>query len=192
MSLTVSDLLTLNRIPTHEELSLKTIAEFYEQHLMNRQFRFHIAHKEEEIRVRFEPWALCHLIAIHHFVPGQAGKSKQGHSSLKDETITFEKLKSMNDGQFEKDKLRMLCFPFIYQIIKNPRLQEADQHDEVRAQWILYDNSVVKHIQLKLRRREPKSKFYVPVTLLVHSKLPNKKQIRVKNIEELALDDGLK
>lgn len=104
MSLSVSDLLTLDRIPTPDELSLKTIAEFYEQHLMNRQFRY----REQEIRVRFELWALSHLLAIHHFVPGQAGKSKQGHYGLKNETITFEKLMIMNQGQFEKDKLRML------------------------------------------------------------------------------------
>jgi hypothetical protein len=192
VSLSVSDLLTIDRIPTIQELSLRTIAEFYEQHLMNRQFRYQIAHREEEIRVRFEPWALSHLLAIHHFVPGLAGKSRQGHYSLMDETITFEKLMSMNQGQFETDKLRMLCFPFVHQIIQNPKLQEADQNDEVRAQWILYDNSVVKYVQLKLRRREPKSKFYVPVTLLVHSKLPPKKQIRVKSMEELDLDQGLK
>ncbi|MFD0717207.1 PBECR4 domain-containing protein [Paenibacillus sp. GCM10027626] len=192
LSLSITDLLTINYIPSPEEVSLQTIAFFYEEHLMNHQFRFLIKHKAQEIRVRFEDGALCHLLGIHHFVSGQAGKSHQGHISLIDGTITFESLKKMNSGQFEKDKQRLLAFPLVYQIVKKPLFLELDPRiDEVRANWQVYNRFEKVFVQLKLRRQDPKRpKFYVPVSLLVREHLPAKKRIDVKEVEVLSLNEG--
>ncbi|MDT3427624.1 hypothetical protein J2Z22_003187 [Paenibacillus forsythiae] len=190
MSLTVADLLTINYIPSPEELSLQTIAAFYEQYLMNRQFRFHIKHRTQEIRVRFEDGALCHLLGIHHFIPGQAGKSIQGHHSLKNGTITFESLKKISSGQFEKDKQRLLAFPLIYQIVKAPTFLELDpRYDEIRANWEVYNRFGKVFVQLKLRQTK-NTIFYAPISVLIRNQLPARKRIGVKMVEELPLNEG--
>ena len=192
--LTVEDLLTLNRIPEIEELSLQVIALFFEQYLMNRQFYFSVKHKMDEVRIRFESGSLCHLLGIHHFVGGRTGRGDLGHRKILQEEITFASLQKINLGQFNKDRMRMLAFPLIYQVLTNENsfFQEIDSRfDTVRCHLMIHDQYGINYVELKLRRFDSDfPTFYAPVTVHVERMLPAKKKIAIKTIQQLPLDEG--
>jgi hypothetical protein len=195
VSLTVSDLLSINYIPEPEDVTLQTIAYFYEQYLMNRQFRFMVKHRAGEIRVRFEEGTLPHLMAIHKFIPGQAGRSKIAHKGMINGTITLESLEKANSGLYEKFKYRILSAPLIHQIVNQPKFIELDPRtDEAQAHWMVYNKQYsAVFVQLKLRPVDPKlPNFYAPVTISLQGKLPAKKRIDVKEVQELPFEDGWK
>lgn len=188
--LTVQDLATLSSIPTMPEISLQTIAQFYDQYLANKQFCYEVADKKKIIRIQFESGALCHLLGIHHIVRGQEGKGWSGHMNILEKRITFDSLKAANKGSFNEDILRMICFPYVYQMLHNPRFIRADANDIVKAEFILHDQYGKKYLQLKLRKQFPEhDHFYVPITFKVLSKEVPKKNIQIKNFRQISLNE---
>ncbi|SEL93393.1 PBECR4 domain-containing protein [Paenibacillus sp. OK003] len=197
MSLSVSDLLTIDYIPEPEDLSLQTIALFYEEHLMNKQFLFRVKHKVGEIRIRFEEGTLPHLMAIHKFINGQAGKSLIAHRGMINGQITLESLKQMNVGSYEKFKYRMTSLPLIHQIVNcdiaKPTFIELDpRENEARANWQVSNKQYGKmFVQLKLRLvKDGYPNCFAPVSIEINRQLPPKKRIGVKEIIELPFGDG--
>ncbi len=191
--LTVEQLCSLDYIPNTEQVSLKLIAEFYDRYLSKKQMYYRIAHQQQEIRLRFETGALCHLLGIHHIVSGREGRSHLGHENLKNEKITFKTLEARNPNTYQEQQLRMLGFHFIYQLIQNPNLQEGDKKGILRADFIFYDNITVKRAQLFLRKqfeKDSNSNFYVPVSYSIDRRLPNKRKIGVKEIKEVPFNEG--
>ncbi|OUS68314.1 hypothetical protein B1748_34140 [Paenibacillus sp. MY03] len=191
MALSVTDLLTIKQIPDQKDLSLKTIAFFYEEHLMNRQFKFHIRHRAQEIRVRFEEGSLCHLLGVHHIVSGQEGRSVRGHANIINDVITFESMKKLNAGKFEEFKQRMLAFPLVLQIIKQPTFFEYDPRTNIaKMNWEASSRFGKVYVQLQLRKANPNNpNFYAPVSVRISDQPPRKTRIDVKQVEELPIDE---
>lgn len=46
MLLSINDLLDLKELPTEDNLNLQTLANFYEQHLCNQIFHYHVTKQE--------------------------------------------------------------------------------------------------------------------------------------------------
>ncbi|ARR10691.1 PBECR4 domain-containing protein [Paenibacillus bovis] len=188
--LTVEQLLTLNKIPKSSELTLKIITDFYLQHLSDRQFRMEIASPLKEIRIRFERGNLAHLLGIHHIL-GNHGGGYNGFIQLNNENITFESLKAANNRTFKDDELRMLCFPFLYQMMQKPQLQLAKSNDPTQASFVFRHPLSQKFCEFRIRKinKDPESRFYSPLSFRVGRSEPFT-QVKVRNVETLDLNDS--
>ncbi|WP_322906763.1 PBECR4 domain-containing protein [Paenibacillus sp. SGZ-1009] len=190
LPLTAERLLTLDHIPVRGELSLQTITEFYITYLARRQFHFEIANKLKEIRLRFEPNHLPHLLGVHHFEGVSSGH--KGLLDLKNGAVTFENLLAVNKGAFEDDELRMLCLPFIYQMIHTPHLHLARPNDMTQASFYFrspLSNKLCEFRIRKMHKDDPSSTFYIPLSFRVGKSNPFTK-VTVRKMSELAYDDG--
>jgi hypothetical protein len=193
MPLSIQDLLNIQAMPDETELSLLTMASFYEQHLCNRQFLYTVGHAKGEIRLRFKTGDLCHLLGVQHVVKGQQYRGEQGFRAMAAGGLTFDTLKRANTGGYEDMLYRMLYFPFVYQLIQNPKIIIDDRQFStsiVQAQFVFYDRYGARSILLKLRQEEEGSNFFVPVTFDAVRKVKPEKHVVVKNLDVLGYNDG--
>lgn len=189
--LSIHDLLSISEMPTADEISLQTIAMFYEEHLCYRQFYYDIRHEQRELRLRFKPSDLIHLLGIHKI---KKIRGADGINLLKSGEITFETLRASNIGAYEDIEYRMLYFPFVYQLVQNPRLVGTDQQHRnslIKAQFIMFDGYNSRYIELKLRREsEGNPNFFVPVSFSEARKHPGRIEITIANKSIISYDDG--
>jgi hypothetical protein len=114
---------------------------------------YELKHKQQEVRLRFKQGDLCHLLGIHHILSGSENFGERGFKKLKFGTNTFSTLMHANKGNYEDMEYRKLYFPFVYQLIHNPKVVINDPHDSslVRAQFSFYNNVSEHYVELKLR-----------------------------------------
>jgi hypothetical protein len=153
VSLSSQDLLSIQTMPSPTEVTLQTIASFYEEHLCNRQFLYELKHKQQEVRLRFKQGDLCHLLGIQHILNGSENRGERGFQKLKTGANTLRTLEQANIGNYQDMEYRILYFPFVYQLIHNPKVVINDPHDRslVRAQFSFYNNVSEHYVELKLR-----------------------------------------
>lgn len=183
-------------MPSENEVTLQTIAMFYEEHLCHRQFFYSISHKNQEIRLRFKPGDLCHLLGIQHIKKGKEYSGERGFQAMKNEIVTFESLKQANVGGYDDMLYRMLYFPFVHQLIQNPKIVIENQQQSsnfVKAQFTFYDGYGEQYIELKLRREsEDAPTFFVPVTFSAVRKVKPRTHVTLRSTETLDYNDGYK
>jgi len=190
VALSVQDLLSLQKVPSAEELSLQTIAFFYEEHISRRQIVYNISHKRREIRLRFKEGDLCHLLGIHHTLKGWENTGEKGFNKLKKGVVTLETLKA-NAGLYKKNLFRILYFPFVYQLISNPKIITGDREDIVQPEFVFFDEFSSRIIKLKIRQENKKRpNFFVPVSFEVETQKPFKKIIEVRSFSEVDYFEG--
>lgn len=196
MSLSTQDLLNIQKVPEPHEMSLQTLSIFYEEHLCHRQFIYELKHKQQELRLRFKPGDLCHLLGIHHIIKGSEYSGERGFKAMQEGRLTFEFLKQANIGAYEDKLYRMLYFPFVYQLIQNPRIViENQQHSTsiINAQFIFYDGYGERYIELKLRRESKNTpNFFVPVSFGDVRKVKARAHVAIKEIYVSEYNDGYK
>ena len=69
-----NDLLTIETMPSWSDISLALYKEFSEQYLIPTIFRYYLENGEV-IDVRFEEWAIYHILGIQH-INGKISKTK--------------------------------------------------------------------------------------------------------------------
>ena len=69
-----NDLLTIETMPSWSDISLALYKEFSEQYLIPTIFRYYLENGEI-IDVRFEEWAIYHILGIQH-INGKISKTK--------------------------------------------------------------------------------------------------------------------
>lgn len=188
MSLSPQDLLSIQTMPNPDELSLQTIAVFYEEHICNRQYYYELKNKQQELRLRFKQGDLCHLLGLQHIIIGSENVGELGFKKLKTGANTFVSLKQANLGGYEDMLYRMLYFPFVYQLIHNPKVVINDPHDQslVKAQFSFYNNYTEHFVELKLRRENKDNPdFFVPVSFSEARKVKGRKHIDIKCVKVL-------
>lgn len=194
--LSIQDLLSIETMPSEDEISLQTIAMFYEEHLCARQYCYAIRHKWQEIRLRFKPGDLCHLLGIQHILTGYEYRGERGFMAMKEGQLTFESLKRANIGGYEDMLYRILYFPFLFQLIHKPKIAvEVQQHSTsiVKAQFVFYDQYGAQYIELKLRQEnEANPNFFVPVSFSVKRKIKDRNHVIVNGLDILGYSDGYK
>jgi hypothetical protein len=196
MSLSTQDLLSIQQMPEPHEMSLQTLSVFYEEHLCHRQFIYELKHKQQELRLRFKPGDLCHLLGIQHIIKGMEYSGERGFKAMKEGRLTFELLNQANVGGYDDMLYRMLYFPFVYQLIQNPKIVIENQHNStsiVKAQFIFYDSYGAKYIELKLRQENKDTpNFFVPVTFSAVRKVKPRTHVAIKGINISDYNDGYK
>ncbi|MBA9043112.1 hypothetical protein HNP21_006290 [Bacillus aryabhattai] len=191
--LSVTDLLTIQTKPLQADVSLFTIQEFYEEHLCNRLFIFETDDTQRPIiSLRFEEANFCHLLGIQHVFQGQRNSSQYvgqtGYDLIKNNVVTFNTMNQKPTKKNFKDKRnRMLYFPFVHQILKNPTsiiFSNANLPTNIDVDIILYNHLDNKYLHLGVDK-ENDSQYYHPKTFFDRSKddfIVNQKKLTIKSI----------
>lgn len=194
MQLSIQDLLTIEKMPEVNDLTLQTMAAFYEEHLCNRQFFYELKHKQQKLRLRFKQGDLCHLLGIQYVLKGKQYAGESGFQKLKRGIITFDSLMEANIGGFKYAQYRMLYFPFIYQLIHAPIMVVNHPHEPNRVQAMFtFYNKFTKHfVELKLRQEDQVNNpdFFVPVSFIDQRKIQPRTHVEIINKQILGYDEG--
>lgn len=185
MPLSIQDLLTIKKMPSEEEVNLQTIAEFYEQHICNRIFHYHVRYdKQRDIRLRFKTVDLPHLLGVHKMKTGSGYRGKRGFPGLKSGEITLESLRKANAGHFERTIYRILYFPFVHQLMHNAKVivfRPELANSLIDAEFMFYDLYGGRWIHIGVRKEESDD-LYTPVTFVERKNIYLGKQITVQSI----------
>lgn len=161
-----TDLLKIETMPSWSDISLALYKEFSELYLIPTTFRYYLENGEI-IDVRFEEWAIYHMLGIQH-INGKISKTKffeEIENGLDfDLFIQNKKLKKrLNDF---KHRIRM--FGCIYQIMKDEKLfyvRERQLKDSsVKADYIKYALIDNKGANVGIRYFENQ---YIAYTMLI-------------------------
>ena len=126
--LTKEDLTTVVKLPAMTDISLQLLQEFYEEYLCSNTYVYELS-DGLKIILNFYPENFCHLLGLQHIVPAHLKKNYRalpGYQGIKDGTITFNHLKSINKPRFKSMKDKFRYFPYIYQLLQNPQRIKYD------------------------------------------------------------------
>ncbi|MBK5200323.1 MAG: hypothetical protein JJE21_02195 [Spirochaetaceae bacterium] len=129
--LSLEELKEISEMPLEDEVSLKTITEFYEKYISNRIYELELE-DETILHFQIENRHLPHLLALNKFLDRKKShnnfrlnSSKQltkdiGFNNLKNGHIKIEDLKTVNGTtkKYKDYKKRILYFPFTYQLLR--------------------------------------------------------------------------
>lgn len=129
--LTLEQLKTIEETPDESDISLKLLADFYEEYISNRNYELEL---EDGTILVFsaENRHFPHLIGLHKFHDRSHSHSNRllyskkqlkkdtGFDNLKNNRITLQDLKSVggNTKRYKNYKKRILNFPFSYQLLR--------------------------------------------------------------------------
>lgn len=127
--LTLEQLKTIEQTPDEGDVSLKLLADFYEEYISNRSYELELG--DGTILVfSAENRHFPHLIGLHKFQDKNHSnrllhskkqlKKDNGFNNLKNSRITLKDLKSVcgNTKRYNNYKKRILNFPFSYQLLR--------------------------------------------------------------------------
>lgn len=187
MALSVQDLLDLEKMPAEDEITLQTIALFYEEHLCNRIFYYKIRDKRRDIKLHFRTFDLPHLLGVHKVKTGSAFRGRKGFPELKLGKLTLEMLKQANVGGYESVIQRILHFPFLHQLMHNPSFLIFNPQiagSMIDAEFMLYNVFSGRYIHLGIKKEES-TDMYIPVTFLERKK--PYQGMRIVQIDEMQI-----
>jgi phage-Barnase-EndoU-ColicinE5/D-RelE like nuclease4 len=170
--LSVTDLLNLTKKPKRKFLSLQTIQQFYKEHLCDRVFIFETDNTERPIiKLRFKEEHLCHLLGFQYlFDEKRFGKTyigEDGYNLIQDGTVTFEFIENTNPNGLPKYENRILFFPFVHQILQNPKSivflpENVPFKSKLKADLIFYNHLNKRYVHLGLDRFKKRPQNYYP------------------------------
>ena len=169
--LSTEELLNLTRMPKISEISFKLLQEFYDIHICPNIYVFELE-DETTVRLEFLDVNLCHLMGFQHIVPYKLKKyysGENGYLGIVNETITIKKLRSINERRFSKDKDKILCFSYIYKLLRNCeiiRFNNIISDSKISCEFLLYDSHYERRIHLGIEKDEKRGVYY-PRTFFV-------------------------
>ncbi|MBU3142559.1 PBECR4 domain-containing protein [Clostridium sp. CF012] len=169
--LTTDELLNLTRLPKISEISLKLLQEFYDIYICPNIYVFQLEN-ESIIKLEFLDVNLCHLMGFQHIVPYKSKKfysGENGYMGIFNGDITIKKLKSMDERKFSRDKDKILCFSFLYQLLRQCEIIKFNNitgHSKISCEFILYDTHYERRIHLGIEKDEKRGVYY-PRTFIV-------------------------
>lgn len=169
--LTTDELLNLTRLPKISEISLKLLQEFYDIYICPNTYVFHLEN-ENIIKLEFLDVNLCHLMGLQHIVPYKSQKfysGENGYMGIFNGDITINKLKSIDQWKFSRDKDKILCFSYLYQLLRHCeiiRFNKITGHSKISCEFILYDTHYERRIHLGIEKDEKRGMYY-PRTFIV-------------------------
>lgn len=104
MCLSKDDLIKMDYIPKLNEVSLKTIADFYVEYLTNKSYKFvvrpHRKTEDMQMEIKFFKENLPHLLGVQKIPNSNTYKYKgeTGFNNIMNESITIESLKNLDRG----------------------------------------------------------------------------------------------
>lgn len=169
--LTTDELLNLTRLPKISEISLKLLQEFYDIYICPNLYVFELEDKSI-IELEFLDVNLCHLMGFQHIVPYKLKKffsGENGYMGILNGDITIKKLRSIDERRFSRDKDKLLCFSYLYQLLRHCQIIKFSNivgHSKISCEFILYDTHYERRIHLGIEKDEKRGVYY-PRTFLV-------------------------
>lgn len=169
--LTTDELLNLTRLPKISEISFKLLQEFYDMYICPNIYTFQLENKDI-IKLEFLDVNFCHLMGFQHIVPYKLKKfygGENGYMGVLNGDITIYKLRSMDERKFARNKDKILCFSFLYKLLRHCeiiRFNNVIGQSKVTCEFILYDTQYERRIHLGIEKDE-KRDIYYPRTFIV-------------------------
>lgn len=163
--LTTDELLYLARVPKISEISLKLLQEFYDLHICPNIYVYELD-DGNIIRLEFLDVNLCHLLGLQHIVPYKLDKfygGENGYLGILNENITIKKLRSINEQRFARGKDKILCFSFLYQLLRQCKIIKFDKNknrSKISCEFILHDSKFERRIHLGIEKDEKRGVYY--------------------------------
>lgn len=185
--LTAEDLLSIGKKPLESEISLKTLAEFYDTYLTKKYFNYTLEYLlgdgsivSREVKLLFQAGNLTHLLGFQHIFDGLADGSQyqgdDGYKKILEESVTmqtFKSSKSIND-KYKEQRERILYFPFVHQLLSNPMTVCFSQDNvkfnnkvKVESEFIFYNQYVNRYIHLGVDYNTNQPTYFFPRTFFV-------------------------
>ncbi len=186
--LTTDELLNLTRVPKISEISLKLLQEFYDIYICPNIYEFQLENKDI-IKLEFLDVNFCHLMGFQHIVPYRQNKfysGENGYLGVLNGSITIKKLKSINLSKFSRNKDKILCFTYLYQLLRRCeiiRFSNIIGHSKISCEFILYDTQYERRIHLGIEKDEKRGVYY-PRTFLIEREngdrfIVNQEQLKI-------------
>lgn len=169
--LTTDELLNLTTLPKISEISFKLLQEFYDIYICPNKYVFQLESKEI-IELEFLDVNFCHLMGFQHIVPYKLKKfygGENGYMGVFNGDITIHKLRSMDERKFARNKDKILCFSFLYKLLRHCEIIKFNNvvgQSKVTCEFILYDTQYERRIHLGIEKDE-KREIYYPRTFIV-------------------------
>ncbi len=163
--LTTDELLNLTRLPKISEISLKLLQEFYDIYICPNIYVFQLENKSV-IQLEFLDVNLCHLMGLQHIVPYRSQKfysGENGYMGIINGDITISKLRSIDAWKFSRDKDKILCFSYLYQLLRHCeiiRFNKVTANSKISCEFILYDTKYERRIHLGIEKDENREMYY--------------------------------
>lgn len=153
---------------SHNKLTLKDIAKFYEEYFVGKTKIFKVKHKNTPFTLKFEKGHLHHLIAIHKF---GLSRGEKLFYELLNENITLETLKKRDEGAFKEFIYRIQYFIYLEEMLLNPNIMLFDRtraNSRINADLMFYhyNDNCKRFLFLGVRKESANSNDYIPVTFL--------------------------
>lgn len=193
--LTSEELKFIQRKPIESELSLQNIQLFYEEHLMNKTFEFELDEPSQPIiNLIFEEDNLCHLIGFQHIFEAEQNATDYqgylGYNKIKECKVTMDTFKEPRiKVKYKENRERILYFPFLYQLIKNPTVilfSPENLKTKISTEFIFYNSLNNRYLHLGLDKHEGTNSYF-PRTFFVRKNsdfIDNQTPVKVIQILE--------
>jgi hypothetical protein len=169
--LTTDELLNLTRVPKISEISLKLLQEFYDIYICPNIYVFQLENNNT-IELEFLDVNFCHLMGFQHIVPYKLSKfygGENGYMGVFNGDITIRKLRSIDSRKFARDKDKILCFSYIYKLLRSCKIIRFSNNllrSRISCEFILYDTQFERRIHLGIEKDEKRGVYY-PRTFLI-------------------------
>ncbi len=169
--LTTDELLNLTRVPKISEISLKLLQEFYDIYVCPNIYMFELENKSI-IELKFLDVNFCHLMGFQHIVPYKLSKfygGENGYIGVFNGDITIKKLRSIDSRKFSRNKDKILCFSYIYNLLRNCEIIKFSNNilrSRISCEFLLYDTQYERRIHLGIEKDEKRGVYY-PRTFIV-------------------------
>lgn len=134
------ELKELTEKPKINDISLQVLQDYYHMFLRPFVYKYIVAIEDEvaEFQLRFDSDKLCHLLGVESIAKGHVKykelyqyKGVEGWNNIKNGTLDFKKLKTLNKSKFQSIKAKFVYFYLIPDLLEHPMA-------------VLFDGNMVK------------------------------------------------
>lgn len=188
--------------PKINDISLKTLSDFYEMFLYPFIYNYHIETQDgnKDIELRFELDKFCHLLGIESIVKYSVPrnelhnyKGQDGWNNVVNLLIDIQHLKSINKRKFQNVKAKYVYFYLIPGLIKNPMavnydINKVEPETSIECEILFYSNVKNDNAIIHLGIEKGEEGYYFPRTFFVEKVSKKEDDIYVKRQEEIRVE----
>lgn len=174
--LDIDTLASLPSKPTIDQITLKTLQDYYEKYLLPFTYKYQIS-PGVYIELKFNQDNFCHLLGIETIAKESRGvdpsqyhkfKGNLGYQRIKNGEITKESLKPLHKSAYKNSKTKMVWFYLVHRLLESPKaIHFKTKVNKITSVDILfYDKYQNAYVHLGVITHA-KLKHYVPTTFLI-------------------------
>lgn len=196
------ELRNLSLKPKINDISLKTLSEYYEMFLYPFIYHYNIKTEngDNEIKLRFDLENFCHLLGVEtivkHSIPHSEihnYKGKDGWDNVSNSIIDISHLKSLNKRKFLSVKAKYVYFYLIPKLIEKPLAVKYDinkvvPQTRIECEILFYSNVENDNAIIHLGLEKSEDGYYIPKTFFVEKVSIKEDDIYIKKQEEISVE----